>query len=90
MDETYAEVGARVVLGRHTAVRGGRNWTSDMERFVGQISTIEYIDGKDFYGCLMCGVKGNDWLWRVQNMILASDIPLLTSEQKERLNIHGH
>lgn len=90
MDETYAEVGTRVVLGRHTTVRGGRNWHSSMDCFVGKITAITCIEGNDVNGCLVCSVKGNNWNWRVQNMILASDIPLLTSEQKEKLNIHGY
>lgn len=93
MDESYAEVGARVVLGRHTSTDGsygGLNWNSDMDLFVGKIATIKSIEGNDILGYLCCRVKGNNWNWRVQNMILASDIPLLTSEQKEKLNIHGY
>lgn len=92
MDETYAEVGVKVVLGRHTSTDGsyrGLNWNSDMDLCVGKIATIKSVEGNDSYGCLVC-VKEYGWSWRVQNMILASDIPLLTPEQKEKLQIHGH
>jgi hypothetical protein len=94
MDETYAEVGTKVVLGKHIPkpylVNPGlmnANWCSHMDTLVGKIATITGKSGKDGSGCLLCCVKENNWFWRVENMILASDIPLLTPEQKIKLRI---
>lgn len=93
MDESYAEIGTKVVLGRHVtkqllSSRGtSNNWSNRMDEFVGMVTTITWVWSKDGCGCLLCKVEGNDWYWRVENMILASDIPLLTDEQRARLGI---
>ena len=95
MDNTYAEVGTKVVLVRHVTkprLSAGTsgfsdNWNSGMDRFIGTTATIVRAFGKDSCGCLLCNVKENGWYWRVESMILASDVPLLTPEQRARLGI---
>ena len=93
MDESYAEVGTKVVLGRHVLKQRlsspgtSNNWSDRMDEFVGKTATIDVVFNKDGCGCLLCKVKENNWYWRVENMILASDIPLLTDEQRARLGI---
>jgi len=90
MDSTYAEAGTKVVLGKHvfkTDSRLSDNWDPQMDSFVGKMATIKEVSGIDDYGCVCCRVKEYGWVWRVENMILASDVPLLTPEQRAKLQI---
>ena len=90
MEDVYAEIGTEVILGRHT--RTGTcctNWYSQQELYVGRKARITRICGCDCIRALCCKVDVDDGVfpWRVENMILASDIPLLTSEQKAKMGI---
>ena len=90
MDSSYAEVGAEVILGKHkrrTCL--GIDWCDGvMDRYVG-IKTIIRSVRMMSDGCLVCSVNADDggFYWRVEDMILASDVPLLTPHQKRQLNI---
>ena len=89
MDSTYAEVGTWVILGKHNRRVDfygwdfGFEWQPEMEQYVGRKTQIRITDGR------LCLVwcDGGAYRWRVENMILASDVPLLTPEQKQQLNI---
>jgi len=89
MDATYAEVGAEVILGKHNRrvdLYGwdfGFEWQPEMEQYVGQKTKISITDGR------LCLVLCDDcaYRWRVENMILASDVTLLTPEQKLQMRI---
>lgn len=89
MDNTYAEVGTEVVLGKHVCRSRGEHWRSEKDQYVGKRTTITYVTGLDFSGCLCCAVSCDNsrWDWRVESMILASDVPLLTPEQKAKMRI---
>ena len=88
MDVTYAEVGTWVILGRHT--RGGdcceREWEDDMERYVGRQTQITRINCTIIPSCYV-SCDGGKYYWRVQDMILASDVPLLTIDEKIRRRV---
>ncbi len=89
MDDTYAEVGVEVILGEHVPRSRGANWNPGQELYVGRKTKITRVCGTDYSGCLCCYVEcdfgHNDW--RVENMILASDVPLLTPEDRVRRKI---
>ena len=91
MDESYAEVGAEVILGKHTRdpVGCGINWNPYKDKYVGKKTVITKVRSRDLSGCLVCSVQcdNESWAWRVENMILASDVPLLTQEQRAKLRI---
>jgi hypothetical protein len=90
MDESYAEVGTEVILGKHVHKFGGQNWIEAKEAYVGMRTTITRVRGlRDFAGCLCCSVvcDGGEYSWRVESMILASDVPLLTPQQRVQLRI---
>ena len=85
MDGTYAEVGVWVILGKHKG--RPRSWCDCMDRYVGKKAQITRIT-RCSNGRLACIVNGySTHPWRVEDMILASDVPLLTPEQKRQLNI---
>ena len=89
MDDTYAEVGTEVILGAHKTYPWHRihssyentqnNWNPEMREFVGKKAKITAIEHYDSSGCLCCRVDVDHgrWVWRVQNMILASEEVLL-------------
>ena len=80
MDSSYAEVGAEVIL-----LDPNRIYQSPM---VGQKATINSYPFV-FSGNLVCSVACNkrSFWWRIQDMILASDVSLLTEQQKTQLKI---
>ncbi len=90
MDESYAERGTEVILGRHKreTVFGTDFCSPEMDPYVGRAAIIKesFLCGD---GCLCCYVDIDDgvYYWRVEDMILASDVPLLTPEQKIKLGI---
>lgn len=90
MEGVYAEPGTEVILGRHTR-RGTccANWSPRQELYIGRKARILRTCGYDCISALCCKVDVDDgyFPWRVENMILASDVPLLTLGQKARLNI---
>jgi hypothetical protein len=92
MDESYAEVGTWVILGRHKrSVRGfGTYWDSRMNQYVGRKTKIKHVCAFDDK-IVLCQVACDNghFLWRAEDMILASDVPLLTTEQKAKLGIRG-
>jgi hypothetical protein len=91
MDDTYAELGTEVILGKHTykewhlpmrstcSSNDRLNWSEGKERFVGQKTKITGIRGRDFSGCLCCSVvcDSGRFSWRVESMILASEEDLI-------------
>ena len=85
MDSTYAEVGTWVILGKHK--RRPRAWCDCMDRYVGKKAQITSITecSNGYLACIVAGYSTHPW--RVEDMILASDVPLLTPEQKQQLNI---
>ena len=89
MDESYAEIGTEVILGKHIERRAGYNWVPEMDLYVGLRTQIARISGRDTSGCLVCRVQCDCrfWPWRVESMILASDVPLLTPEQRLQMKI---
>ena len=94
MDESYAEVGTEVILGKHVMRRRGKNWTEAMDVYVGvkvKITGLSrgFSEHRDLSGCLCCKVDldHGEHDWRVESMILASDVPLLTPEQRAKLRI---
>ena len=90
MDSSYAEVGTEVILGKHKRrTCFGIDWCDGvMDRYVGIKTTIRSVRMLSD-GCLVCCVNADDGgvHWRVEDMILASDVPLLTPHQKRQLNI---
>ncbi len=71
-EESYGmiDVGSTVILGAHDEVNGGRNWTAEMDKFVGkeaQVVSLEGVDSNDF---LVVKVSGNSYVWRVRNLAL--------------------
>lgn len=71
-EESYGmiDVGSTVILGAHDEVNGGRNWTAEMDNFVGreaQVVSLEGVDSNDF---LVVKVSGNSYVWRVRNLAL--------------------
>ena len=87
MDASYAEIGTWVILGKHKRFGwDGFSWNSDMEKYVGQKTKIKHVYPDVITVCQVA--CDNGWYyWRVEDMILASDVPLLTPEQKEKLRI---
>lgn len=70
MDQTYAEVGAEVILGK------GRGWVPGMERFTGKKATITGFWGSENRHCIV-DLDNGAYVWCVQAMYLATDEPLL-------------
>jgi len=88
MDATYAEVGTEVVVCFHRPER----YPQYIQRyvckktFITMASPTTYSDGTADGG-VVCKVQidnGYYW-WSIQDMILASDIDLLTPEQRSRI-----
>jgi hypothetical protein len=74
MDNTYAEVGTRVVV-------------TDGE-FTGKKATVTRAPLSNRSGvCVVCFDDGENYYWPIRKMILASDVPLLTPKQKTKLGI---
>ena len=89
MDNSYAEIGTWVILGKHKREDRwfGFSWHPHMERYVGKKTRIKnvFVVG-DMVWCYVACDRGQ-FSWRAEDMILASDIPLLTPEQKAQLRI---
>jgi hypothetical protein len=85
MDESYAEVGTEVILGRPKNNAPGY-WVRTMEPYVGGKATIISVH---LGLCSVCYVDADmgRYYWRVEDMILASDVPLLTPGQKAKMRI---
>ena len=79
MDATYAEVGAEVVICFHRSER----YPQYTQRYVCKKTFITMASPRG----VVCKVQidnGYYW-WPIQDMILASDIDLLTPEQRARI-----
>lgn len=89
MDESYAEIGTEVILGRHVDRIMGRNWCEEKNLYIGVKTKIIRTGMRDMSGCSTCHVEcdGGRFNWRVESMILASDVPLLTPKQKAKMGI---
>ena len=90
MDASYAEIGTWVILGKHKREDRylGLSWHPDMEKYVGKKTIIKAVFMRTG-GIVICFVacdRGR-FAWRAEDMILASDVPLLTPEQKAQLRI---
>ena len=77
MDSSYAEVGTEVIL------LSGYTNPIDWGFWVGQKARIISVSSR---WCFVT-VDGEVLSWLIQKMILASDVPLLTPEQKKELRI---
>ena len=90
MDDTYAEIGTEVILGKHKRETVcGLRWCNDcMNPLIGKKTKITQTY-RDDDGLLVCFVMGGvgPHAWRAEDMILASDVPLLTPKQKRQLGI---
>ena len=62
------EAGDCVILGRHEEVKGVKNWTSEMDTYVGTRAVVSSVGGRDSSGCEIVSVMGNNYLWRVRNL----------------------
>lgn len=84
MEDVYATVGAEVIIGFHNSDR----YTGRMSRYVGFKTRIRNmyrsLYGKKLLWCKVDADRCDEW-WPVCDMILASDIDLLTPEQKDRI-----
>ena len=92
MDASYAEIGTWVILGRHKREDRyrGLSWYPDMEKYVGKktiIKEVYLVTGIMF--CIVACDRGR-FSWRAEDMILATDVPLLTSKQRWELKIRGY
>ena len=89
MDDTYAEIGTEVILCKHKRRISpiGFSWCDGcMDPLIGMKTKITEVFQRS--GVLVCLVEnGTHHYWRVEDMILASDVPLLTPKQKQQLNI---
>ena len=83
MEDIYATVGAEVIIGFHNSTR----YTGVMSKYVGFKTRIRSVY-RTLYGrklwCKVDADRRDEW-WPVCDMILASDIDLLTPEQKARV-----
>ena len=80
MDATYAEVGAEVVICFHRSER----YPQYTQRYVCKKTFITMASPTTGVVCKVQIDNGYYW-WPIQDMILASDIDLLTPEQKSRI-----
>lgn len=86
MDSSYAEVGTEVVI-------GFGDWCPDydnigpMRDLLGTKTTITRVRSFNAVRNPWCHVAADDgrWWWPVCDMILASDIDLLTPEQRVKI-----
>lgn len=60
----------QVVLRRHRAVEGDRNWNVDMERFVGKTTRVTQLAGVDPAGCALVRVEVDTgrFAWRARDL----------------------
>ena len=92
MDESYAEIGTHVILGKHKRLTNyGTDWIDErMDEYVGKEAVIrDVFQATD--GCCVCYVDVDEgcYYWRVEDMILATDVPLLTPRQMAELGIES-
>ncbi len=68
--------GVEVILGRHRAEIGDRNWVPEMDHFVGQRTRVRELFGSDAAGCpvVMVEIDDGEWFWRVRDMRLAAQV----------------
>ena len=78
MDATYAVYGTKVVVGFHRPER----YDERVNQYVCRITHVIRADDEN-----RCHVFIDNGFhrWPIQDMILASDIPLLTPEQRARI-----
>ena len=69
-EQTKLLVGTKIILGKHTGEKFQRNWSEDMNKYVGTEAIITRIGGIDFQGFLVCSVNTNEWNWRIANIIV--------------------
>jgi len=65
-------VGDTVILGEHGyPPKGGKNWNATMQQYVGCHATITTeANTKDRSDSWIIRVSGNQWKWRVQNLLV--------------------
>jgi hypothetical protein len=64
-------VGSTVRVGAHTAVGGFRNWSAEMDAFVGKTATVRSLEASpDIAGCALArlDVDSGAWAWRVSDL----------------------
>ncbi len=64
------QMGSWVVLGMHSADVGDANWASEMNRWVGQQTTVTGYAGTDSLGCptVRVAADGGAYAWRIRNL----------------------
>jgi hypothetical protein len=79
------QVGTAVVLGRHSVVPGGDNWTDGMNAYVGQVAYVTEFAGTDEQGCpgVRVTIDGGQWFWRIRDMSLAAAPPEACGQASE-------
>lgn len=72
-DYGSVQKGTAVVLSRHRPVGGKPNWRSDMDQYVGKITTVTSLKGMDAEGCPGVAVEadGGTYFWRIRDLGLA-------------------
>jgi hypothetical protein len=80
MDSSYAEPGTCVIL--LSRFPNPADWGTWVGRKARIIRPMQLSPSK----CIVI-VDDQEMSWKIQNMILASDVPLLTPEQKRYLRI---
>jgi hypothetical protein len=78
MDISYAEVGTEVVIAFHR-----QEQYHSVQRYIGRKTFITKVD--IFSKTCKTNIDGEFYWWPVRDMILASDIDLLTPEQKLKI-----
>ena len=80
MDTSYAEVGTEIVICFHRPER----YVQEVQKYVCKKTVITEVVNEP---PAVCHVKidGGFYWWPIDDMILASDIDLLTPEQRERI-----
>jgi hypothetical protein len=67
-------IGAKVTPGRHRAVDGEPNWSSEMEAFVGRPATVTALEGVDAEGCTL--VRLDAATRRVEGLVPVGVFPI--------------
>ena len=73
MDQTYAEEGVEVIIGRGSGIC----WTLEMEEYVGKKTHITYVGVGIDEGWCHVAIDRGVWWWLIQNIILASERTLV-------------
>jgi len=74
MDDTYAEVGVKVILGKSLSEEC---WATEMDEYVGKKTQITYVGWGPDHGWCRVAIDRGVWWWCIQDMILATEKALV-------------